>query len=241
MGIIGNKGQCNYAAGNTFQDSLARYRASCGLPAVSLNLPSIENVGFVAERPELLEAMSATGIGSMSVEELLAVLDYHCGLLRGPLTLDKAQVIIRPGLPHELMSQSIAQPAWMRDPLFSQLQQLEANVPSSYEAAAKREESIASRIAAAISLPEAEDIVLEALLDKLSRVLNVERPNLDIDKPLHAYGVDSLVAVDVRSWMIKDLGSKMTVFEINSQASIQHLAKTVTSKNRFLPTFAEVK
>ncbi|KAF2969557.1 hypothetical protein GQX73_g4018 [Xylaria multiplex] len=241
MGIVGNKEQSNYAAGNTFKDSLARYRVSQGLPGVSLNLPAIEDVGFVADKPELLESMRAAGNGSMPIAEVIAVLDYHCGLPPKSLPIEKAQVILRPGLPHELVPLGIAQPPWMRDPLFSQLGQLESNVSGSRGAAAKGEAGNAARIAAATSMAEAEDIVLEALLDKLARVLSVDRSNLDTNKPLHAYGVDSLVAVDVRSWLLKDLGSEVSVFDMNSQASIRHLAKTATGKNRFLPTFTETR
>ncbi|TGJ81201.1 hypothetical protein E0Z10_g7561 [Xylaria hypoxylon] len=241
MGIVGNKEQSNYAAGNTFKDSLARYRVSQGLPGVSLNLPAIEDVGFVADKPELLESMRAAGNGSMPIKEVLAVLDYHCGPSPESLPIEKAQVILRPGLPHELAPLGIAQPPWMRDPLFSQLGQLESDVVAGRGAAAKQEAANATRIAAATSMAEAEDIILDALLDKLARVLSVDRSNLDTGKPLYAYGVDSLVAVDVRSWLLKDLGSEVSVFDMNSQASIKHLAKTATAKNRFLPSFTEAK
>ncbi|KAI1108931.1 polyketide synthase [Nemania sp. NC0429] len=235
MGIVGNKEQANYAAGNTFNDSLARYRVSLGLPGVSLDLPAIENVGFLADKPELLELMRAAGNGSMPVEEVLAVLDYHCGPSPRPLRMDEAQVILRPGLPHELVSLGIDQPPWMRDPLFGHLGLLEAGIMANQETTAKKEVKHAARIAAAITIAEAEDIVLDALLHKLARVLSVDVSNLDASKPLHAYGVDSLVAVDVRSWLMKDLGSEVSVFDMNSQASIARLAKTATSKNRFLP------
>ncbi|KAI1172159.1 polyketide synthase [Nemania sp. FL0916] len=242
MGIIGNKEQSNYAAGNTFKDSLARYRRSLGLSAVSLNLPAIEDVGFVADTPELLELMRAAGNGSMPIKEVLAVLDYHCGPLAAePLSLSKAQVILRPGLPHELAPLGIPQPAWMLDPLFSQFGQLEASTGGNQGAVVKKEEKEATRIAAATSIAEAEDIVLGALLGKLSRVLSVEPSNLDAGKPLHAYGVDSLVAVDVRSWLLKDLGSEVSVFDMNSQATIHRLAKIATAKNRYLPAFTEDK
>jgi hypothetical protein len=239
MGIVGNKEQSNYAAGNTFKDALARYRLSQGLPAVALNLPAIEDVGFVADKPELLESMRAAGNGSMPVDEVLAVLDYHCGLIASnSLPAEKGQVILRPGLPHELAAQGIDQPAWMRDPLFSHLNQLEtaANTNLNNSNAGKKE-GAKTAIAAAKSLAEAENIVLEALLQKLSRVLSVDASNLDPVKPLHAYGVDSLVAVDVRSWLLKDLGSEVSVFDMTSQPSIRHLARTATAKNRYLPDF----
>ncbi|RYC63993.1 hypothetical protein CHU98_g2250 [Xylaria longipes] len=241
MGIVGNKEQSNYAAGNTFKDSLARYRLSQGLPAVSLNLPAIEDVGFVAEKPELLESMRAAGNGSMPVKEVLAVLDYHCGLSPKTLPVEKAQVILRPGLPHELVPLGIAQPPWMRDPLFNHFGQLEATI-SADRGTVKKEAKYGARIAAATSMAEAEDIVLDALLHKLSRVLSVSPSDLDASKPLHAYGVDSLVAVDVRSWLLKDLGSEVSVFDLNSQASnIRHLAKIATDKNRFLPAFTKAE
>lgn len=37
-GIIGSVGQSNYAAGNSYQDALARYRVSIGQKAVSIDL-----------------------------------------------------------------------------------------------------------------------------------------------------------------------------------------------------------
>ncbi|KAI0115870.1 polyketide synthase [Nemania sp. FL0031] len=241
MGIIGNKEQSNYAAGNTFQDSLARYRLSQGLPGASLDLPAVEDVGFVADKPELLESMRAAGNGTIPVEEVLSVLDYYCGLSPNGIPIEKAQVILRPGLPHELAPLGIPEPSWMQDPLFSQFGQLEAHTTTNPGELVKKEPQTATRIAAAASIAEAEDIVLDALLNKLSRVLNVELSNLDSSKPLHAYGVDSLVAVDVRSWLLKDLGSEVSIFDMTSQASIQSLARTATSKNRFLPAFTEKK
>ncbi|KAI0396952.1 polyketide synthase [Xylariaceae sp. FL0594] len=245
MGIVGNKEQANYAAGNTFKDSLARYRRSQGLPAVALNLPAIEDVGFVAEKPELLGIMRAAGNGSMPVDEVLAVLDYHCGLTTpDSIAPAEAQVILRPGLPGELAAQGIEQPKWMGDPLFSHCHQLETtgSPSSSSSSPTKRKESgntTAAAIAASRSMKEAEAAVLDALLQKLSRVLSVEASNLDPAKPLYAYGVDSLVAVDVRAWLLKDLGSEVSVFDMTSQPSIGHLARTATAKNKFLPSFEE--
>lgn len=48
-GVAGNTSQANHAAGNTFQDALARHCTAKGQPAVSLDLGAVEDVGFVAE------------------------------------------------------------------------------------------------------------------------------------------------------------------------------------------------
>jgi NADP-dependent 3-hydroxy acid dehydrogenase YdfG len=72
-GIIGNRGQANYCAGNTFQDALAHYRRSRGLPGTALDLGAIRGIGWVAENndSEVLKAMDRILVDS---EDLYAVL-----------------------------------------------------------------------------------------------------------------------------------------------------------------------
>ncbi|KAE8332871.1 polyketide synthase [Aspergillus sergii] len=53
-GIIGTHGKANYAAGNTFQDTLARYRVNLGESAASLDLGLVIYTGAVANNPNLL-------------------------------------------------------------------------------------------------------------------------------------------------------------------------------------------
>ncbi|KAJ2981030.1 hypothetical protein NUW58_g6791 [Xylaria curta] len=48
FGIVGNKGQANYAAANTFLDAFASYRRSLGLHANTVDLGIIEDVGVMA-------------------------------------------------------------------------------------------------------------------------------------------------------------------------------------------------
>lgn len=47
-GLVGQLGQPNYAAGNTFLDSFAAYRLQQGHPACSINLGPIEEMGYLA-------------------------------------------------------------------------------------------------------------------------------------------------------------------------------------------------
>lgn len=51
-GIVGNRGQSNYCAGNTYQDALAHYRRSQGLTAQTVDLGAIGGMGWFEENKE---------------------------------------------------------------------------------------------------------------------------------------------------------------------------------------------
>ena len=60
-GVVGSDGQANYAAGNTYMDSLAHYRVARGEKATSLDLGWMESEGAVAESSFLSTSMAAGG------------------------------------------------------------------------------------------------------------------------------------------------------------------------------------
>ena len=55
-GVVGQKGQANYAAANVFLDSFAVYRRKLGLKACSVDLGAVEDVGYISEHKDLMVA-----------------------------------------------------------------------------------------------------------------------------------------------------------------------------------------
>lgn len=248
-GTIGHREQSNYAAGNTFQDALAAHRLAHGLPAVAIDLPPVTEVGFVAERPELAGALRAIGLSPITLAELWAVLEYHCDpAARSLPSTPASHVALKLTLPFELAAAGLPPPVCHRDPLFSHLSDMgnggRAGGASAQAAAAAAAASSSSNkhsalLAAAASPAEARAVVLDALLLKLSRVLSVDPGQLEPAQPLHAMGIDSLVAVELRSWFAKALAVDLTVLDLTSKPSVRLLAEAAAARSAYTPDCAK--
>lgn len=75
-GIIGNKGQAAYSAANTFLNAFAQYRVSQGLPATSIDLAAVSDVGYLAENTErkalVMDSMGSEGVSEVELHALIA-------------------------------------------------------------------------------------------------------------------------------------------------------------------------
>ena len=127
--IVGNGGQSNYAAGNTFQDALARFRVSRGEKAISLNLGMILGGGYVAENDAVRERLVRNGeLYPIHLEEFLAMLDYCCNPTIGLLAPDECQVVTGVTLPAQLRAEGKDVPLRLLQPLIRCLAQIPVRV-----------------------------------------------------------------------------------------------------------------
>ncbi|KUN81019.1 hypothetical protein AQJ66_25475 [Streptomyces bungoensis] len=86
-GLLGNPGQANYAAANTFLDALAQHRRAAGLPATSLAWGPWESFGGMTAGldPAVTARASAHGVIPLSAEHGTALLDAGSATGRGLL------------------------------------------------------------------------------------------------------------------------------------------------------------
>ena len=61
-----------------------------------------------------------------------------------------------------------------------------------------------------------------------------ELDDIDTSKPLYHYGVDSLVAVEIRNWIMREIKSDISVFDILANIPISQLALTIAGKSKIL-------
>ncbi|KAK2042138.1 polyketide synthase [Colletotrichum somersetense] len=238
--VTGNTGQSNYSAGNAYQDAMAKHLSSHGHNVIALNAPVMSDAGMVAVRPMLREYLLSIGWAYMSVGELLNTLDYYCRPANPgqgtEMRTKAAQVIPMLWLPKYSADEGAEQPTWQHEPMYNHLVLHGGHGGNSLpgkQGSGKR--STSDLIAASESPEQVEQIVLDAFLAQLSRILSYELVDLDPSRPLNAYGVDSLVAVELRVWMTKEIGADISVFELTSGQRISQLATKAAASSRFLP------
>ena len=230
-GVFGNGGQANYAAGNAYQDALARHRIACGERAAALDIGALLSEGFLAENESSLQRSIRSGIlPPMTLADFFALLDHHCdpSLAMGKPSLH-CQVMTGIENPASIRAKGMDEPYWMQQPLFRHLYQIDSTAtPSSHSA--EQTVNFADAFNAASSIAEAGVIVSNALASKISNILGIPSEDIDTTKPLESYGVDSLVAVELKNWFMKTLQNEVAIFEILGASSIEAIGITVAGK-----------
>ena len=74
-GTVSTATESNYCSGNAFLDSFARFRNSLGLPAISVGLGMISEVGYLHEHSAIEALMRRKGIHAIDEDELLQIID----------------------------------------------------------------------------------------------------------------------------------------------------------------------
>ncbi|KAB8270078.1 reducing type I polyketide synthase [Aspergillus minisclerotigenes] len=238
-GIIGHRGQSNYVAGNTYQDALAHYRVSRGQKAVSINLGAMVDDGYLVENKDknLKARLLETGaMQPVTRGTFLTLLETYCNPSLGVLALANCQVACGINTPQ---GRGVDEPSWLQRPLFSALHAIrsqsarysigEAVGPGNEKARDFRQEFID-----APTLPEASLIATEALISKLSRNRSLTGSadiEIDIHTPIASYGVDSLLAVDIRSWFRKVFQANVPTYEILNGTSFASLGTMVANRS----------
>lgn len=186
-GIIGNTGQANYAAGNTFEDAIAHVRHARGLAATSLNVGLVADAGKYYD--ELLKKFAHLAPAQLSLRELQIALT---AAMRGA-TADGAplppQLVV--GINDEVPRDGgeAGLNLWPHDRKFDH----RAAASATAGGAAGARDSPAPKMRAAQSVREAVAAVEEALRINVASAMTASPSDIDVEKPLYSLGGEFLL------------------------------------------------
>ncbi|KAL9644327.1 hypothetical protein ABK040_005788 [Willaertia magna] len=83
----------------------------------------------------------------------------------------------------------------------------------------------------------------QMILNQLSKILGVPVENLDLEEPLRQYGMDSLMATQLKNWLDKvyPRGAITTIDILKKETTVKSLATKITEKMGTAPTKKETK
>ncbi|KAI6764126.1 hypothetical protein HG530_007915 [Fusarium avenaceum] len=223
--VIGNPGQSNYAAANMFMASLASQRRARGVSASVIDIAMLVGFGWMWRNAgEILEAqMKAAAYMSISEPEFHTIMAEAIQAGRADSELDPE---IHTGL---AMSNTAS---WKRFPRFSHFVPSENQMIAETVTGGKSVRSLRQSISEAISDEDILMAIEAALSHKLRLVLQLTdtKSPMDPKMALLSLGIDSLVAVELRSWFLKELAVDIPTLRILSDATIADISIEVKSK-----------
>lgn len=227
-GTFGNRGQSNYAAGCAYQDALAYYRRSMGLHAVTLDLGLMRDVGVLAEKGitgNLAEWEEPYGIRETEFHALLK------RAISGDITGDiSPQVLTGLATGGSAMAAGISTPFYLKDARFAIMAKTGVRTQSANQRNGNAV-SLQTLLSQAPSLQEATKHITEALVNRVAKMMQTSTSEIDTGRFLHSYGIDSLVAIEIVSWALKELKASVTVLDVMAGVPITTTAKKIASSS----------
>ncbi|KAH8900475.1 hypothetical protein GQ53DRAFT_862683 [Thozetella sp. PMI_491] len=240
-GVIGNPSQANYGASSAFLDALARHRTSKGQPAIVLDLGVVLSAGYVKDKEESGDHSMRTrsekrGLVSIDVSQVLRLVE---AAIRNPLpaTLDESQVVVSV---NDHTTEIWSRDGLLQDPRFNTLTVARGRgggLANGALVGAGSSSTAAVLVSAlsnpSISVPEAISALADALVSKLAEMFNLPASDIDAALPMSCYGVDSLVAVELRKWLSSVARAKVSVFDILQSPSLSDFATLLAGKSEY--------
>jgi acyl carrier protein len=223
-------GQTSYAGSNCVLDSFCDWRQRQGLSASSISLPAISDAGYVAESAPLPghETLEASALSSREVKILV-----EAALDRALFNIASNSGHTVAGLVKHPVTTKVLQD---KGPLFSVLLRDNANAFGDDAGSGKQSStvSVKASLAETTSLEEAQKAVEVAVVGKLASMMSVPPEDVTMETSIGNLGIDSLVAVELRNWLAKELEATIPVLTIVSTASVSVLVDLVMSKSSLI-------
>ncbi|KAJ5597961.1 hypothetical protein N7537_008045 [Penicillium hordei] len=225
-GVPGNQGQSNYTAANMFMAGLAAQRRKAGQAAAVLDIGMVSGIGYInrTDGAKIYANLKRQGYMPISERDIhcMFIEAIHCGRPTSKAGVQLTTGLQRFGIEGE-------EPLyWHTDPRFSHHRLLRNGTHK--RTASSSVESLKSRISDVQSQAAIASILKDSFASHVETMLHLGQGSLDKETAIINLGVDSLMAVEIRSWFLAEVEKDMPILKVLGGSSVATLAEEVAKE-----------
>ncbi len=212
--IYGNPGQVSYVAGNSFLENFAQFRRSRGMAAMTINWGVLGDVGFVARSGNVGGLLYKQGWKTFTLKQSTDILEQM--LLTNPVqrvATDSDWEMVGNFYPHSCETSRFGH-------LIKEKELSAASSSGSGDA------GLTARLKE-LSKEEQAEILVSHLKDTFARVLGSSAEKVDSNEPVTQYGLDSLMANQIRNWIQSSLMVDYSMMRIMKGPTLNEMAEQI--------------
>ena len=226
VGLVGDPSQAAYVSASVFQDAFAEFRNRQGLPAVTLDLGKVVDIGIVAERFAARRAVRGLWSRDLHEEEVMSGIKWAILGQLGTRATGSTMIGLKSW-------SQVANPVF-QTPLFSHFRRAALGNLEKNDQEGVRTNGIRESLKQARSLEEAAQKACGNFFSKTSSLLMIPVDDIDPSKSISEYGMDSLVAVEMRNWLLREFEVALPIIELLSNISLQQLSVKIIRVSKLL-------
>ncbi|ENH70099.1 Lovastatin nonaketide synthase [Fusarium oxysporum f. sp. cubense race 1] len=230
--VVGNAGQSNYNAASLFQAAIAQQRRDKGLAASVMALGMVADVGYIAAKgPTLMERLKKAFYMPISESDAHQIFAEAVAASKPGVTDDDTIEMVSGIQPFNYTASTKARPPWVNNPRFSHfVREEEGSKDVDASRAGQSNIRILERLDAAGSEEEAAAALLVAFRAKVETMLQMTPDSLNVEASLLDVGIDSLLAVEIRSWFLKEVHVDVPVLKTLSGDNAKDICADAANK-----------
>ncbi len=212
--VYGNPGQVSYVAGNSFLENFAQFRRSRGMAAMTINWGVLGDVGFVARSGNVGGLLYKQGWKTFTLKQSTDILEQM--LLTNPVqrvATDSDWEMVGNFYPHSAKTSRFGH----------LIKEKELSAVSSSGSGDGGLRTTLKELAE----EEQIDILGSRLRETFARVLGSSADKVDPGEPVTKYGLDSLMANQIRNWIQSSLAVDYSMMRIMKGPSLQEMTEQI--------------
>ncbi|EGC36367.1 hypothetical protein DICPUDRAFT_87448 [Dictyostelium purpureum] len=205
--ILGSDRQCCYVSSCNTIDSLSKYRKSIGLPSLSINLGAISSTGFVSRNDAIVTMFNSSNLKTFSSQLILSSLDLF------------------------IQNKNYSNYCLCN----FNFENMVSSKPNFNFSKLDYQTNMVKKSQIFLESESNENIKIK-IINKISELLSIEESKINLELHLNQYGLDSLVIVQLKNWIDKQIGRNIiTIQQLqinNISQSLHIIIKNFTENNK---------